>query len=147
MTPTLEQLFPQHRPEGDAVATALDSHAVVQALSLAVAHHPVALLRMMYPATDATTHRSRDELTEVLHRHGLYQVAGLIEEEAPYLLFSSAEHAHLTLVEIRRYSAAIAVHLYYRGLAGAAAEARLRADATAPADGHFRPFDGFARAM
>ncbi|WP_287497037.1 hypothetical protein [Pandoraea sp. CB10b_02] len=147
MTLTLEQLFPQHRPEGDAVATALDSHAVAQALSMACAEHPLALLRMMYPATDANTHRSRDELTEVLHRHGLHQVAGLIEQESPYLMFTSAEHAHLTLVEIRRYSAAIAVHLYYRGLAGAEAEARLRADATVPADGHFRPFDGFARAM
>jgi hypothetical protein len=147
MTLTLEQLFPQHRPEGEAVATALDSHAVVQALSLACAAHPLILLRMMYPATDANTHRSRDELAEVLHRHGLHQVAGLIEEESPYLMFTSPEHAHLTLVEIRRYSAAIAVHLYYRGLAGSEAEARLRSDATAPAEGHFRPFDGFARAM
>ncbi len=141
MTPTLEQLFPQHRPEGETFATALDSHAVVQALSIACAEHPLVLLRMMYPATDATTHRSRDELTEVLHRHGLHQVAGLIEEESPYLMFTSAEHAHLTLVEIRRYSAAIAVHLYYRGLAGNDAEMRLRADAHAPADGRFKPFD------
>ena len=141
MSLTLEQLFPQHRPEGDAVATALDSHAVVQALSLAVADHPLALLRMIYPATDANTHRSRDELTEVLHRHGLHQVASLIEEESPYLMFTSAEHAHVTLVEIRRYSAAIAVHLYYRGLAGVDAETRLRADARVPADGHFKPFD------
>lgn len=141
MSLTLEQLFPQHRPEGEAVATALDSHAVVQALSLAVADHPLALLRMIYPATDANTHRSRDELTEVLHRHGLHQVASLIEEESPYLMFTSAEHAHVTLVEIRRYSAAIAVHLYYRGLAGVDAETRLRADARVPADGHFKPFD------
>ncbi|MFJ2993047.1 hypothetical protein [Pandoraea sp. NPDC087047] len=141
MSLTLEQLFPQHRPEGEAVATALDSHAVVQALSLAVADHPLALLRMMYPATDANTHRSRDELTAVLHRHGLHQVAGLIEEESPYLMFTSAEHAYLTLVEIRRYSAAIGVHLYYRGLAGSEAETRLHADARVPADGHFKPFD------
>ncbi|MGC7405158.1 hypothetical protein ACPWR0_16500 [Pandoraea pneumonica] len=141
MTLTLEQLFPQHRPEGEAVATALDSHAVVQALSLACAEHPLVLLRMMYPATDAVTHRSRDELADVLHRHGLHQVAGLIEEESPYLMFTSATHAFLTLVEIRRYSAAIAVHLYYRGLAGSDAEERLRTDAKVPADGHFKPFD------
>lgn len=145
MTLTLEQLFPQHRPEGDSVATALDSHAVVQALSLACAEHPLVLLRMIYPATDANTHRSRDELAEVLHRHGLHQVAGLIEAESPYLMFTSAQHAHLTLAEIFRYSAAITVNLYYRGLTGLDAEARLRADAAAPADGHFRPFDGFVR--
>lgn len=137
---TIEALFPTHRPE-EGIATALDSHAIVHALSQAVADHPVALLRMMYPATDANTHHSRDQLTEVLHRHGLHQVASLIEEDSPYLMFTSPANAWLTFVEIRRYSAAIAVHLYYRGLSGVEAESRLRADGTDKTDGHFKPFD------
>lgn len=141
MSLTLEQLFPNHRP-GDEIATALDSHAIVNALALACSGHSFALLRMQYPSTDANTHHSRDQLTEVLHRHGLHLVANMIDQDSPYLLFTSATNAWLTFLEIRRHSAAIGVQVYYRGLSGAEAESRLRADGQPKQDdGHFKPHD------
>ncbi|MGA7815267.1 MAG: hypothetical protein WCA53_20570, partial [Caballeronia sp.] len=64
-----------------------------------------------------------------LRGHGLHEVAGLIAQEAHYLLFKEPVNAWKAFQEIRNDSLAIGVHLYYRGLVGEAAERALDADA------------------
>ena len=87
------------------------------------------MLRMLYPRTDARTHRSLDSLVNVLHGHGLHEVADLIAQEAHYLLFKHPVKAWKTFHEIRNDSLAIGVHLFYHGLVGEAAERALDQDA------------------
>jgi hypothetical protein len=84
---------------------------------------------MLYPRTDARTHRSLDTLVNVLHGHGLHEVADLISDEAHYLLFKDPVKAWKAFHEIRNDSLAIGVHLYYHGLVGEAAERALDKDA------------------
>jgi len=86
-------------------------------------------LHMLYPRTDARTHRSLDALVNVLHGHGLHEVADLIAHEAHYLLFKDPVKAWKAFHEIRNDSLAIGVHLYYHGLVGEAAERALDKDA------------------
>lgn len=90
---------------------------------------PVAVLHMLYPRTDARTHRSLDHLVGALQNHGLHDVATLVAREAHYLVFKDVVQAWRTLHEIRHDSLAIGVHLYYRGQSGDAAEKALDADA------------------
>ena len=86
---------------------------------------------MLYPRTDARTHRSLDELVDRLHGHGLHQVARLVSQEAHYLVFKEPVKAWKAFNEIRHDSLAIGVHLYYCGLIGEAAERTLDIDAHA----------------
>ncbi|WJF92136.1 hypothetical protein QS306_15380 [Paraburkholderia bonniea] len=129
MTFTLETLFPCDAQAEDTVVTALNHQDIVTALSATLAAQNVAVLHMLYPRTDARTHRSLDALVNVLHGHGLHQVASLIAQEAHYLLFREPAKAWKAFQEIRNDSLAIGVHLYYNGLVGEAAEQALDADA------------------
>ncbi|PXW22940.1 hypothetical protein [Paraburkholderia caballeronis] len=114
--------------EGPAVA-ALNHQDIVVALSAALAPKRVAVLHMLYPRTDARTHRSLDTLVDVLRGHGLHEVASLIAQEAHYLVFKDPAKAWKAFHEIRNDSLAIGVHLYYNGLVGEAAEVSLDAHA------------------
>ena len=98
-------------------------------MSAALKTQNVAVLHMLYPRTDARTHRSLDTLVDVLHGHGLHEVADLIAQEAHYLLFKDPVKAWKAFHEIRNDSLAIGVHLYYHGLVGEAAERALDKDA------------------
>ncbi|AKJ69607.1 hypothetical protein PATSB16_39760 [Pandoraea thiooxydans] len=129
MNASLETLFPEHDHATDSVVTALNHQDIVMALSAALATQQVAVLHMLYPRTDARTHHSLDALVNVLHGHGLHEVATLIAREAHYLLFKDPVKAWKAFQEIRNDSLAIGAHLYYRGLVGAAAEQALDADA------------------
>jgi hypothetical protein len=129
MNASLETLFPDHRHTEDNVVTALNHQDIVVALSAALKTQNVAVLHMLYPRTDARTHNSLDSLVAQLHGHGLHEVAGLVANEAHYLLFKDAAKAWQAFQEIRNDSLAIGVHLYYHGLVGAAAELALDADA------------------
>lgn len=121
-------------PAGPTV-TAIHHQDIVAAFTAApsatavVAAAPVAVLHMLYPRTDARTHRSLDHLVGALHNHGLHDVATLVAREAHYLVFTDAVQAWRALHEIRHDSLAIGVHLYYRGLTGDAAEKALDLDA------------------
>jgi hypothetical protein len=100
---------------------------IVVAMSALLADQQVAVLHMLYPRTDARTHRSLDALVDVLHGHGLHEVATLVAQEAHYLVFKDPAQAWKALQEIRHDSLAIGVHLYFKGLSGDAAEQALDA--------------------
>ncbi len=129
MNASLETLFPDHVHNEDNIVTALNHQDIVVALSAALKTQDVAVLHMLYPRTDARTHRSLDALVDVLHGHGLHEVADLIAREAHYLLFKDPVKAWKAFHEIRNDSLAIGVHLYYHGLVGEAAELALDQDA------------------
>ncbi|HTH58794.1 MAG TPA: hypothetical protein VL689_01410 [Paraburkholderia sp.] len=114
--------------EGSGVA-ALNHQDIVVALSAALGSKRVAVLHMLYPRTDARTHRSLDTLVHILHGHGLHDVARLIAQEAHYLVFKDPAKAWKVFHEIRNDSLAIGVHLYYNGLVGETAEQALDAHA------------------
>lgn len=113
----------------DDVVTAIRHQDIVTAWSGTMAEQRVAVLHMLYPRTDARTHRSLDALVNALHVHGLHQVAELIEQEAHYLVFKDPVKAWKALNEIRHDSLAIGVHLYYKGFSGNEAEVALDRDA------------------
>jgi hypothetical protein len=129
MNASLETLFPDHVHTEDNVVTALNHQDIVVALSAALKTQDVAVLHMLYPRTDARTHRSLDSLVNVLRGHGLHEVASLVSQEAHYLLFKDPVKAWKAFHEIRNDSLAIGVHLYYHGLVGEAAELALDRDA------------------
>jgi len=132
MNAILEALFPATQSDSDthnAEVSALNHHDIVVALSEALASKKVAVLHMLYPRTDARTHRSLDSLVDILHGHGLHEVARLLAREAHYLLFKDPVKAWRAFQEIRNDSLAIGAHLYYRGLVGDEAEQALDADA------------------
>lgn len=126
----LDTLFETGTSEEESAGVAALNHQdIVVALSTALASKRVAVLHMLYPRTDARTHRNLDALVDVLHGHGLHQVARLIAQEAHYLLFKEPAKAWKAFHEIRNDSLAIGVHLYYNGLVGEAAERALDAHA------------------
>ena len=132
MNAILEALFPSSLTDDTVQSgevSALNHHDIVVALSEALASKKVAVLHMLYPRTDARTHRSLDSLVDILHGHGLHEVARLIAEEAHYLLFKDPAKAWRAFQEIRNDSLAIGAHLYYRGLVGDEAEQALDMDA------------------
>lgn len=131
MNAILEALFPETHSGDDThgEVSALNHHDIVVALSEALAAKKVAVLHMLYPRTDARTHRSLDSLVDVLHGHGLHEVARLVAGEAHYLLFKDPAKAWRAFQEIRNDSLAIGAHLYYRGLVGDEAEQALDLDA------------------
>lgn len=116
-------------PAKDDAITAINHQDIVAAFTAQSAAAPVTVLHMLYPRTDARTHRSLDHLVGALRNHGLHQVATLVEREAHYLVFKDPVQAWRALHEIRHDSLAIGVHLYYRGLTGEAAERSLDVDA------------------
>ncbi len=113
----------------DQAVTAINHQDIVAAFTARPTASPVAVLHMLYPRTDARTHRSLDHLVGALRNHGLHEVATLVEREAHYLVFKDAAQAWRALHEIRHDSLAIGVHLYYRGQTGDGAEKALDADA------------------
>ncbi|WP_066741455.1 hypothetical protein [Cupriavidus sp. D384] len=113
----------------DDAVTAIHHQDIVAAFTAQPAASPVAVLHMLYPRTDARTHRSLDHLVGALRNHGLHEVATLVEREAHYLVFRDPVQAWRALHEIRHDSLAIGVHLYYRGVTGDAAERALDSDA------------------
>jgi hypothetical protein len=125
----IESLFVDSNDGGDRTVAALTHQDIITGLSAALAPKEVAVLHMLYPRTDARTHRSRDALVSALTRHGMHQVARLVAEETHYLLFRDPEKAWRVLHEIRNDSLAIGVHVYYKGFAEDAAEKALDADA------------------
>ncbi|MGO4303353.1 hypothetical protein [Cupriavidus sp. RAF12] len=129
MNTSLETILPHHRTSADDTVTAINHQDIVVAFSALLSSQRVAVLHMLYPRTDARTHRSLDHLVSALHGHGLHQVATLVGQEAHYLVFQDPTEAWRALHEIRHDSLAIGVHLYYKGLSGDAAEASLDADA------------------
>jgi hypothetical protein len=129
MNISIDSLFAEDELAEGAVVTARNHQDIVVALSAALAPERVAVLHMLYPRTDARTHRSLDTLVDVLHGHGLHQVARLVSQEAHYLVFKDPEKAWKAFNEIRNDSLAIGVHLYYVGLVGEAAERKLDAHA------------------
>lgn len=131
MNASLETLFPDHVHAADSAVSALNHQDIVVALSAALKKQDVAVLHMLYPRTDARTHRSLDELVDRLHGHGLHQVARLVSQEAHYLVFKEPAKAWKAFNEIRHDSLAIGVHLYYCGLIGEGAERALDIDAHA----------------
>jgi hypothetical protein len=135
MNASLETLFPDHNHAEDSIVTAPSHQDIVVALSAALKTQDVAVLHMLYPRTDARTHRSLDALVARLHGHGLHEVARLVAEEAHYLLFKDPVEAWKAFQEIRNDSLAIGVHLYYHGLVGEASGLALDADAHRKASG------------
>jgi hypothetical protein len=87
MNASLETLFPDLNHTEDSIVTALNHQDIVVALSAALKTQNVAVLHMLYPRTDARTHSSLDELVSRLNSHGLHKVAGLVANEAHYLVF------------------------------------------------------------
>jgi hypothetical protein len=129
MNTTLDAGLLSLRTQTDDTVTAIHHRDIVAVFTAQPSSEPVAVLHMLYPRTDARTHRSLDHLVGALHNHGLHEVAMLVEREAHYLVFKDASKAWRALHEIRHESLAIGVHLYYRGLTGDAAENALDADA------------------
>jgi len=125
----VEMLFVDSVDGAERVATSITHKDIVTGLSAALAPQAVAVLHMLYPRTDARTHASLDALVEALNRHSMHQVSRLIAEKAHYLLFRNPVKASRVLHEIRNDSLAIGVHVYYKGLAGGAAERMLDTDA------------------
>ena len=113
----------------ERVATFITHKDIVTGLSAALASRAVAVLHMLYPRTDTRTHVSLEALVAALNRRGMHQVARLIAKETHYLLFRDPAKAWRVLHEIRNDSLAIGAHVYYKGLAGDAAEQALDADA------------------
>ncbi|QOT80603.1 hypothetical protein [Cupriavidus basilensis] len=140
MSSTIEALFPNQQGAADSVVSALNHQEILVALSALVADRRVAVLHMLYPRTDARTHRSLDALVSTLHGHGLHEVATLVSQEAHYLVFKDPAKAWKAFQEIRHDSLAIGVHLYYKGLSGDDAEKSLDADAHQKADTPVRRF-------
>ena len=126
---TPETVLPAQQTTTEDVVTALLHQDIVEAYTANVDLQGVAVLHMLYPRTDARTHRSLDALVNALHVHGLHQVAELVAKEAHYLVFKDPSKAWKVLHEIRNDSLAIGVHLYYKGQSGDAAEAALDLDA------------------
>ncbi|KHK54809.1 hypothetical protein PI87_14500 [Ralstonia sp. A12] len=126
---TLDTGHLSFRSEADNTVSALQHRDIVAAFTAQSSSQRIAVLHMLYPHTDARTHRSLDHLVDALHRHGLHGVAALVEGEARYLVFEDPSEAWRALHEIRHDSLAVGVHLYYRGLMGGAAEAALDVDA------------------
>jgi len=129
MNTPIDSLFADDELAEGAVVAALNHQDIVVALSATLAKERVAVLHMLYPRTDARTHRSLDALVAALHGHGLHEVARLVSEEAHYLVFKDPVKAWKVFHEIRNDSLAIGVHLYYAGLVGEAAELKLDAHA------------------
>ena len=129
MNISIDTLFAEDELAEGAVVTALNHQEIVVALSAALSSERVAVLHMLYPRTDARTHRSLDALVDALRNHGLHQVARLVAQEAHYLVFKDPAKAWKAFHEIRNDSLAIGVHLYYAGLVGEAAEIQLDAHA------------------
>jgi len=129
MDTTLDTIFASHRPTADQTVSALRHQDIVAAFTAQLSSQRVAVLHMLYPKTDARTHRSLDLLVGALQNHGLHQVATLVGREAHYLVFNDVAEAWRALNEIRHDSLAIGVHLYYKGLSGDAAERALDTDA------------------
>lgn len=140
MNSILEAIFSERGEQAGDIVTSLNHHDIVVALSQALADKKVAVLHMLYPRTDARTHHSLNALVDVLHGHGLHQVANLIAKEAHYLVFKDPAKAWRAFQEIRNDSLAIGAHLYYKGLVGDEAERALDADA------HPRLNQGLSRA-
>lgn len=90
--------------------TAINHQDIVAAFTAQPSAAPVTVLHMLYPRTDARTHRSLDHLVGALRNHGLHQVATLVEREAHYLVFKDPVQAWRALHEIRHDSLAIGVH-------------------------------------
>ena len=128
MNTTPDTALPSVDSKAGNTVSALQHGDIVAAFT-AQSSQRIAVLHMLYPHTDARTHRSLDSLVEALHRHGLHGVATLVEGEARYLVFQDPTEAWRALHEIRHDSLAVGVHLYYRGLTGSAAEAALDVDA------------------
>ncbi len=126
---TLDAGQQSFHPSVDDAVTAIHHQDIVAAFTAQAGGQTVAVLHMLYPRTDARTHRSLDHLVGALHNHGLHDVATLVAREAHYLVFKDATQAWRALHEIRHDSLAIGVHLYYRGLSGDAAEKALDIDA------------------
>lgn len=93
MSSTIEALFPNQQGAADSVVSALNHQEILVALSALVADRRVAVLHMLYPRTDARTHRSLDALVSTLHGHGLHEVATLVSQEAHYLVFKDPAKA------------------------------------------------------
>ncbi len=128
MNASIETLFPDHAQVEGSTVTALNHQDIVAALSATLSTEGVVVLHMLYPRTDARTHNSLDTLVHALHGHGMHEVAGLIAEQAHYLLFKDPVKAWRVFHEIRNDSLAIGVHLYYRGLISEEAERALDVD-------------------
>src|SRR5215475_14258815 len=109
MNMNIDTLFPATEEAEDIVVTALNHQDIVLAMSAALAPEKVAVLHMLYPRTDARTHRSLDELVDRLRGHGLHQVARLVSQEAHYLVFKEPAKAWKAFNEIRHDSLAIGV--------------------------------------
>jgi hypothetical protein len=125
----IESLFVDVAEDGERAVSVITHQDIVTGLSAVLATQAVTVLHMLYPRTDARTHRSLDALVAALHRHGMHQVARLIAEETHYLLFRAPTMAWRVLQEIRHDSLAIGVHAYYKGFSGDAAEKLLEVDA------------------
>ncbi|MEM5430263.1 hypothetical protein VSR71_17625 [Cupriavidus oxalaticus] len=124
------KLVPPKQPAAtEDVVTAIRHHHIVEAFTETAAAQRAAVLHMLYPRTDARTHRNLDALVSALHLRGLHQVAEMVKKEEHYLVFTDPAIAWKALHEIRNDSLAIGVHLYYRGQSGDAAEAALDLDA------------------
>jgi len=128
MNTTFDMGVLSHRTKADDKVAAIHHRDIVAAFTARSSSQRVAVLHMLYPRTDARTHRSLDHLVGVLHNHGLHEVAMLVEREAHYLVFNDIADAWRALHTIRHDSLAIGVHLYYDGLTGDAAEKALDAD-------------------
>jgi hypothetical protein len=118
----IKSLFVDAADGKKRLVTATTHQDIVTTLSAALASHDVALLHMLYPRPDARTHVNRDALVAALNRHGMHDVTRLIAEEAYYLLFRDPKEAWRVRHEIRNDSLAIGAYVYYKGLAGSAAE-------------------------
>ena len=129
MNSIIDALFSDQEPAGSDRVMPLNHHDIVVALSQTLSDKNIAVLHILYPRTDARTHRSLDALVDILRGQGLHQVASLIAKEAHYLLFKDPANAWRAFQEIRHDSLAIGAHLYYKGLEGDAAERALDADA------------------
>ncbi|CAG2150777.1 hypothetical protein LMG31506_04289 [Cupriavidus yeoncheonensis] len=129
MNTTLDAGVLSRHTQTDDTVKAVHHRDIIAAFTAQPSPERVAVLHMLYPRTDARTHRSLDHLVGALHNHGLHEVATLVEREAHYLVFKDAFEAWRALHEIRHDSLAIGVHLYYRGLTGDAAENALDIDA------------------
>ena len=126
---TLDTALQSFHTQADDTVSAIHHQDIVAAFTAHPSSQRVAVLHMLYPRTDARTHRSLDHLVGALQNHGLHQVATLIARESHYLVFKDVAEAWRALHEIRHDSLAIGVHLYYRGLSGDAAEQALDTDA------------------
>jgi len=122
-------MLPAQQATMETAVTAIHHQDIVEAYTATMARERVAVFHMLYPRTDARTHRSLDALVNALHLRGLHRVAEMVQQEAHYLVFQDPANAWKALHEIRNDSLAIGVHLYYKGRSGEAAEVALDVDA------------------